>query len=66
MAAAELKMSPIPVELFTLHDLQLASVAFVVLAFAAKFFLSPHKVGKALPTPRGTAISPHLALKTVC
>ena len=54
MSAIELKMSVVPVELLTLHGLPLATVALVVIAFAAKFFFGSHKVGKALPTPGGT------------
>lgn len=57
MSAIELKMSVVPVELLTLHSLQLATVAFIVLAFAAKFFFGPQKLGKALPTPGGMSRS---------
>lgn len=53
MSSAQLRMLAVPVEVVTLHSLQLATVAFLVLSFAAKLFSRSRKVGKALPTPGG-------------
>ncbi|KAK5957797.1 hypothetical protein OHC33_000986 [Knufia fluminis] len=54
MSSAQLTMLTVPVEVMTLHSLQLATVAVVVLSFAAKLFSRSRKVGKPLPTPGGS------------